>query len=677
MFLRTILALLVLGSAPILPQVADADKIDFFETRIRPVLAKNCLSCHTESHLGGLRLDSRENLLKGGNSGPAIIAGNPDESLLIQAVNQTHDRLKMPPSGNKLSAEEIESLRIWIRVGAVWPEIKSPDTAAGPVGKLVIRPEHREFWAFQPVRKPEIPAVRDESWPKTKLDHFILARIEKDGLKTARPADKRALIRRATFDLIGLPPTPNEVDAFLSDSSPDAFAKVVDRLLASPHYGERWARYWLDLARYSDGKIAKSTEAPASNAFRYRDWVVDALNADLPYDKFIKAQLAADLLPESERSKMLPALGFHALGTPDEDDRVDVTTRTFLALTVGCAKCHDHKFDPVPTTDYYSLQGVFKSSERHDYPLVRDEVVSTYKEVEKRIQDKEDQIEKFVRNQRDALIDILLGQTDEYVVAAWGVISGEKPDAREVARQQGLDGLTLERWIKYLKNRDREHPFLRDWDRMLASRAPLSEVQALATEFRKLVLDVVAEKKAMEERNLVKLGGLAGYKNKTIRDTVNIEFLEPKKWSLWRDLADDPCKTTGCQCGLPFEGGIAFYGDKGDEHHGYYQLTGEQKIDRFLTGEWTRYLNRMRSELEAIKKTLPPAYPLLHGYEDFKSPSDIRVAIRGDETNLGETVPRRFLQILSPSAPKPFRQGSGRLELAEACLLYTSPSPRD
>jgi hypothetical protein len=370
---------------------------------------------------------------------------------------------------------------------------------------------------------------------------------------------------------------------------------------------------------------------------------------------------------------MLPALGFHALGPAAEDDRVDVTTRTFLGLTVGCAKCHDHKFDPIPTSDYYSLQGVFKSSEPQEYPLEPDDVVAAYKKVQQQIKDKEEAIAGFVQKQRELLTEILLGQSSQYMVAAWGVIKGLKADAQTTARDAGLDRLTLERWIKYLRNPEREHAYLKEWDAMMARGGTLEEAQVLIHKFHELVVAVNNEKKALEDRNYVKVGGAAGFKDRKVRDTTNIEFLEPKKWSLWRDMAGDPCKTGGCQCGLPFDGGIVFYGDKGDEHHGFYNLTEDQKIDRFLAGEWKRYLDRLRAELAEIQKTLPPPYSFLHGYRDSKEPHDMRVAIRGDEKNLGGVAPRRFLQILSEKEPKAFTRGSGRLELAESIASPNNP----
>ena len=246
---------------------------DLFEKHVRPVLATNCFQCHGKTAMGGLRLDSREHVMKGGHDGPVVIPGDPDGSLLIQAVRKTHARIKMPPVGS-LSEQDVNYLAAWVKGGAAWPETHAVEKDAS-------------YWAFQPVRKPA---------EFTSIDQFIRSRLEAKGLKAVKPADKHALIRRATFDLIGLPPTPEEVSAFVQDTAPDAFRKVVDRLLASPHYGERWGRYWLDLARYSDGQLGASKDAPFANAYRYRDWVIQAFNEDMPYDVFVKAQIAGDLI---------------------------------------------------------------------------------------------------------------------------------------------------------------------------------------------------------------------------------------------------------------------------------------------------------------------------------------------------------------------------------------------
>ena len=263
---------------------------DHFEMKVRPLLAKNCLGCHTATKMGGLEISSHESLVKGGNSGPAVIEDKPDESLLLKVVRHEHPRIKMPPTG-RLSEEEIETLAAWVRDGAAWPE-----------KVMAFKPMQSDFWSLQPLKKQPPPSVRQTSWAKTPIDKFILARLEAKGIQPVAAADKRTLIRRATYDLTGLPPTFEEIQAFINDRSPQAFAKVIDRLLASPQYGERWGRSWLDVARYSDDKLNPTMDEPHPNAFRYRDWVIDAFNRDMPYDEFVKAQIAGDLMPQPERT---------------------------------------------------------------------------------------------------------------------------------------------------------------------------------------------------------------------------------------------------------------------------------------------------------------------------------------------------------------------------------------
>jgi hypothetical protein len=363
------------------------DSVDFFEKSVRPVLASHCLDCHGPmKQKGGLRLDSRMHMMTGGDSGPAIMPGRPEESVLITAVNYG-DTPQMPPKG-KLKGEQIAALTEWVKRGAVWPET-DPRTRPAVAGReMQVTDKDRAFWSFQPVAKPPLPAVRDTARPKTTIDYFILAKQEAAGLHAVEPADKRTLIRRVTFDLVGLPPTVEEVEAFLADESADAFARVVERLLASPHYGERWARHWLDVARYGEDQAHTFQARLYPNGFRYRDWLVGAFNADLPYERFIKEQIAADLVDGPDTLDRLAALGYFALGPvyygdPKKldqlDDRIDTLSRGFLGLTVACARCHDHKFDPIPTRDYYALAGVFASTAAKDVPLVPPEVVEEAK----------------------------------------------------------------------------------------------------------------------------------------------------------------------------------------------------------------------------------------------------------------------------------------------------------
>jgi cytochrome c553 len=375
------------------PTLSPAD-LAFFENKIRPVLVDHCYKCHShdaERVKGGLFLDSSAALLMGGDTGPALIPGQPNESLLITAISYKDEELQMPPKGKKLTDAQIADLTEWVRRGAPDPRVPA---STKPGALTTYSGVGKNHWAFQPVKKPALPATAspaDSAWIQTPVDHFILASLQDHGLTPNPAADRRALIRRVSFDLTGLPPTTAEITAFVADPAPDAYAQLVDRLLASPAYGERWGRYWLDVARYSDTKgDAKGREdLRYPNAWTYRDYVIDAFNRDLPYNQFIVEQLAADRLlaaaikksktkkPDAEPpldQRSLAALGFLSLGNKFNgvthdiiNDRIDVTSKAFLGLTVSCARCHDHKFDPIPTKDYYSLYGVFANLNEPKY----------------------------------------------------------------------------------------------------------------------------------------------------------------------------------------------------------------------------------------------------------------------------------------------------------------------
>jgi hypothetical protein len=394
-FLPVTCAAILLSAPLVCAAEPDAKGVEFFESKVRPVLVEQCYRCHSVQagkSKGGLTLDTRAAVLKGGNTGPAIVPGKPEKSLLLAAIRHDGD-LKMPPK-TKLPDAVINDLRRWIEMGAPDPRERAAATVSN-----IDWTRAREFWSFRPVRKPALPAVKDGAWSKTDTDRFILARLEAAGLSPSAAADKRTLIRRATFDLTGLPPTPDEIDTFLRDDSPDAFARVVDRLLKSPQYGERWARHWLDVARYAEDQAHTFGVKPNTEAFRYRDWVIDAFNADIPYDLFVKRQIAADLMEDTaaDAYKQRAALGFFGLGAvyykdnscvpkalADElDDRMDTLGRGLLGLTLSCARCHDHKFDPIPTQDYYSLAGVFFSSKLTNLPMVPKAEAERYTEAQK------------------------------------------------------------------------------------------------------------------------------------------------------------------------------------------------------------------------------------------------------------------------------------------------------
>ncbi len=372
-----------LSSSAAAPPTAKA-QLEFFENKVRPLLANHCYKCHSqqaEKVKGGLLLDTREGVLKGGDTGPAVVPGDAEKSLLIKAVRYTDPDLQMPPKDKKLSETEIADLVTWVKMGA-------PDPREASVAQKNWTDSGKKHWAWQPIKLSPIPAVKNTNWVKTPIDNFILASLEKKNMVPNPQADKRSLIRRATFDLTGLPPTVAEVQGFLEDRSPAAFARVVDRLLQSPRYGERWGRHWLDIARYSDtkGEIKRQREDPNYPfAWTYRDYVIHSFNEDKPYNTFIFEQLAADKLRATASNRTnLTALGFltvgnRFMGMPNDivNDRIDVVTKGFLGLTVSCARCHDHKFDPIPTKDYYSLHGVFASSREPDIEPIISKVSNT------------------------------------------------------------------------------------------------------------------------------------------------------------------------------------------------------------------------------------------------------------------------------------------------------------
>ncbi|HEY3840597.1 MAG TPA: PSD1 and planctomycete cytochrome C domain-containing protein [Bryobacteraceae bacterium] len=348
---------------------------EFFETKIRPVLAKNCYACHagdSGSPMGGLFLGSRAGILTGGKSGPAIVPGKPEDSLLIHAIK--YEGRKMPPAG-PLSEAVVADFEKWVAMGAPDPRV---EVKAAVKPSTINIEKGREYWAFQTPQKPPVPKVKNAAWSSQAIDRFLMARMEKERVTPVPDADRATWLRRATFDLTGLPPTPEEIDAFARDRSKDAYGKVVDRLLASDRFGERWGRHWLDVARYADS-IGRGRNYPFPFAWRYRNWVIDAFNKDMPYDQFVREQIAGDLLPSNsveQHNAQLIATGFLTLGSHDlveqnpnvfrmdvVDEQINATSRAFMGLTVGCARCHDHKFDPIPTADYYAMAGIFRSTE--------------------------------------------------------------------------------------------------------------------------------------------------------------------------------------------------------------------------------------------------------------------------------------------------------------------------
>ena len=480
---------------------AQSGEMEFFEKKIRPVLVNQCYACHgpQEEPMGGLRLDSRAGVLKGGSRGSAIVPGEPAKSLLIRAISYKDPHLAMPPTG-KLSDEQVEDFIAWVRTGATDPRVQELSVKAEKKGLDL--EAGRKFWSFQPVRDPSPPQVERRNWPANQLDAFILAKLEEKGIAPSPPADRRTWIRRVTFDLIGLPPTPDEIKDFLADESPDAFAKVVERLLASPHYGERWGRHWLDVVRFAETN-GHEYDTNKLDAWRYRDYVIQAFNEDLPYDQFVREHVAGDLMPPRRLNRggwqvaSPVATGFYwfgeVLNSPVDsmqvradqvDNQIDVMSKAFLGLTVACARCHDHKFDPIATADYYSLSGTLHSTRISedclDSPARAREIASLRRKIGKI----NDRIRRLVR---PAVARRAQG-LGKYLLAAGELIpstEGESSSrAEEAAASQGLDAERLQAWVRYLEEARAEpahlfYPFVSIADR-LAETGPDSFADALA-----------------------------------------------------------------------------------------------------------------------------------------------------------------------------------------------------
>jgi hypothetical protein len=679
---------------------------EFFETRIRPVLATNCYSCHTTSRLGGLQLDSRASLLKGGKSGPGFVPGKPAESLLMKAVSQADTRLKMPMGGAKLKDEEIADLAHWIEMGAPWPEGPPASSATGSKNGFVLTAQKRSLWSLQPIRNPGLPAVKNAAWVKMPVDRFVLAHLEQRGLKPLGPANRRALIRRATYDLIGLPPTPEEIAAFENDTTPDAFAKVVDRLLASPHYGERWGRHWLDVARYADGDGPEDkpkskargargmtfvgygmTRDGYANTWRYRDWVIGAFNEDMPYDTFVKAQIAADLLPDKQQAqKLLPGLGLFGLGpwntgdcvvynesrAEERDSQIDVLSKGFLGLTVTCARCHDHKYDPISQKDYYALGGAFNASGYAEYDMAPLDQVARAKAYQAKLRAKENAVTEFMETSVIDVAEAFARQTAHYMMAGRR-ISQSKPklNPAQVAAEEKLELRALQRWVKYLGAKERQHPYLRDWDSLQAHGGSDAESLRLAQQFQKLVLAIIAEKRDVEAANRelknhykpdpnetsVSLpGDLMQFELFQFKHGLIEKVIEPNKYYVWLDVIQGP---------------PASRVDDFGKRTGIFEFN-EDDLVRFFTPEQKAKLDSLDADVEAMRKIAPPDYPYVMGLGDTAKLANMKLNVRGNPNNLGPEVPRGFPSVLAGTDgdPSPFTHGSGRLELAEAVVRH-------
>ncbi len=624
------------------------EQLEFFEKHVRPVFVEHCHACHSRDAAklkGDLFLDNRAGWLRGGASGkPALVPGAPDDSLLVKAIRHADPELAMPPK-QKLPEAAIDALVQWVAMGA-------PDPRLG--GSQLPNPKDlaRTHWAFQPIRKPAPPSVPPSDWIASPIDAFILAGLRDAGLAPAPRADRRTLLRRASQLLTGLPPTFQECADFASDASPEAWARVVDRLLASPRYGERWARYWLDIARYADTKgYVFEEERRYPYAYTYRDYVVRAFNDDKPYDRFLVEQIAGDHVATPADPAPLAALGFLTLGrrflnNPHDiiDDRIDVLTRGTLGLTVTCARCHDHKYDYVPSADYYSLYGVLASShEPAEKPLLGaspDPVqhAAFEQELARRARERDD----FIRDKEAEYRRKLRTTLGDQLLAAHLAAQAEDSKREEIARGRQLSPVVVRRWISALEDHRRKpEPLFAAW----LSFADLPS-DRFAEAARTNAAAIAANAAALHHPRLA--AAFAGEPPTTLEEVAqryNAAFTDPADEALAAFLA-----APGTPIALTTE-----------ELYRLFNVPDAQR---------RRALQRAYEELQA---THPGAPPRAMSLADNATPTDPVVFKRGNPANRGAQVPRRFLEILSGPDRKPFTQGSGRLELARAIASPDNP----
>ena len=688
------------------------DQAEFFESKIRPILVENCYKCHSVEQgkaKGGLTLDTREGLLKGGDNGRIVVPGDLEKSPMITAVSYLDADLQMPPKGEKLKDTQIDLLKQWVKMGAPDPRKDAAGTKARLTG---LTDKARQHWAYQPVVKPAVPQTTNKAWPRTPVDSFILAKLEEKKMVPAPDAEKGALLRRATFDLIGLPPTPQEVQAFVNDTTPQAFAKVIDRLLASPHYGERWGRFWLDTARYSDtaggdAKKLKGADYRYAYAWTYRDWVIEALNEDMPYDQFILQQLAADRIPDNKEEN-LAALGFITVGERfakrDDiiNDRIDTVSKGFLGLTVACARCHDHMFDPISTKDYYALHGIFASTiEPQEKPVVEMPSSNGAADFRKKLA----AIEAADRGIYYGLIEEIQGaifhKIGSYLLATHLMAGGKRGGTEEQIKKRTelLNSQNLNRDYVQLITRGRYAPTGKGKDKsapresrgegrelMQAVYGPFKAFSELkdsefATKAPALAAEIATGK--MGTRKPVEINPLVAAAFKDAQQLYAIEDvaaiyqklftrLEPRR----RAFLDANAKAlNGPVSGFsPAE--VQIFNTP------FEILTAQQattpalrKVAEKLPTKTSYKSGFQFAKINELEITHPaaPGYAML--VADSAHPQDSPVLIRGQADVKGEIVPRRFLEILSPERkPSPFRkEGSGRYELAQCIASKSNP----
>ena len=657
------------------------EQVEFFEAKIRPVLAKHCYECHSADAKqveGGLKLDSRDAMQKGGESGAILKAGDPSHSRLISALKW--EELEMPPAG-KLSPAVVADFEKWIAMGAPDPRV----AGATPAGKskVIDFAKAREHWSYRQLAAPSLPAVKNSAWGRSPLDTFVLAKLEASGLAPSPAADKRTLLRRLYFDLVGLPPAFEEVQAFEHDPSPDAFERQADRLLASPRYGERWGRHWLDVARYADtkdGVLMYGDDRIRPYAYTYRDYVIRAFNEDLPLDEFIADQLAADKNAPKDQPWRLAAMGYLTLGRMFDsnlhdvyDDRIDTVARGMLGLTVACARCHDHKYDAITQADYYALYGVFASSEAPlELPLTaRPEETPGYAEFEA----KAGPIRKKLADHIDSQYAMLLETARQRVADYLERVATQKPDPLETAiyylslSPDDLRPQIVHRWRKFVARRaTTTDPVFGPWSELMAIGADGEDA------FAAKATEIVARWRTAE-------GGLeAGKLNPQIKEMLAMAVLRSKKdvaraYGELLKATYEASKTTGTASGAldaaqkqlleivtGMENPISF-----PKNHAYLYMA---RVERGT-------FHSLQGELDKLAVGTPGAPPRAMTLVDQEQLHDPRIFVRGNPNQPGEPVARRFLQLLGGSNDQPFEDGSGRLDLARAITSEGNPlTPR-
>jgi hypothetical protein len=645
----------------------DPAGVEFFEKKIRPVLVDQCYKCHStqsEKLKGNLLLDRAQGMLKGGDSGkPSIVAGDAERSPLIEAIRYKNEDLQMPPK-QRLTDAQIADFVAWVNMGAPDPRTAAAAVAASP---------KTDFWSFQPPKDHPVPQT-GRNWPISPIDNFILAKLKDYNVAPSPPADRRTLIRRATYDLHGLPPTPQEVEAFVNDPSPNAYAKVIDRLLASPRYGERYGRHWLDLARYSDtkGYVYDREERRYVHAHAYRDWVIRALNDDLPYDQFLMNQIAADQMlktvaPEGNRD--LAAMGFltvgrRFLGVPHDiiDDRIDTLTRTTIGLSVGCARCHDHKYDPIPTADYYSLYGVFAAnverSVRLDPEPPPSEAYETYKkELQKRVQ----KLDEAFAKKREEVADRFRKQAPRYIMALLEVDKLPIELFYEIMGEEDINPVVVRQWQELILRRSKTFdPVFAPWHAL--SKIPEKEFAQQAPQ--------VIQQLATQPVN-PKVARAIATTQPTMRDVAaaygNV-FQEADK--AWRSLKKADGKATVLADPALEQLRHILYGP---ESPAVVPPGSFADIEFFFDEGGREQIFKLQGEIDRWNMSAGGAPPHALILEDRPVQQNPRILKRGNPAAKGEEVPRQFLAILAGPNRQPFKHGSGRLELAQAIASKDNP----